>query len=207
MLIQVAVLGSIVWAVAAFVTQVTAARRGRRPDLSRPSGRPTAGLVYNFTAAMLPSHKESIARHPLEFAVGLLMHAGVVMALAGVVGLLVAPSRATQALSLGRPLLAAALAANLFLFIRRATSATLRTLNTPDDYLALLATGGLLALAVAGPVNAVLQSAFLAYGGLLFVYLPLGKLRHAVFFFVARGDYGRRLGYRGVYPPAATGTE
>ena len=45
------------------------------------------------------------------------------------------------------------------------------------------------------------------YTGLLLVYLPLGKLRHAVFFFVARGDYGRRLGFRGVYPPAATRAE
>ena len=32
---------------------------------------------------------------------------------------------------------------------------------------------------------------------------PAGKLRHAVFFFLARVDLGRRLGWRGVYPPAA----
>ena len=31
--------------------------------------------------------------------------------------------------------------------------------------------------------------------------LPLGKLRHMAFFFAARADLGRRLGYRGVYPP------
>jgi hypothetical protein len=47
-------------------------------------------------------------------------------------------------------------------------------------------------------------AAFLIYAGVLFLYFPLGKLRHAVFFFVARADYGRRLGYRGVYPPART---
>ena len=32
-------------------------------------------------------------------------------------------------------------------------------------------------------------------------YLPLGKLRHVLFCPVARLDLGRRLGYRGTYPP------
>jgi hypothetical protein len=41
----------------------------------------------------------------------------------------------------------------------------------------------------------------LGFGALLFLYIPFGKLRHMVYFFVVRADYGFRLGYRGVYPP------
>ena len=58
---------------------------------------------------------------------------------------------------------------------------------------------GFATLPFPGPASGAL---LLGYAALIFLYLPLGKLRHAVFFFVARGDYGWRLGHRGVYPPA-----
>ncbi len=79
-------------------------------------------------------------------------------------------------------------------------------MSAPDDYIAILATCGLLALASGYPIDAASDVVTLIYAVLLFAYLPLGKLRHAVFFFVARGDYGRRLGRRGVYPSATART-
>jgi hypothetical protein len=99
------------------------------------------------------------------------------------------------------------LLAGLYLLLRRTTSPTLRAMNTPDDYIATLASCGLLALAILDSVSAHGHVVLLVYSALLLIYLPLGKLRHAVFFFIARGDYGRRLGYRGVYPPAPAGSE
>ena len=91
--------------------------------------------------------------------------------------------------------------AGLGLLLRRAGSPLLRKLSTPDDYLSVMATCGLLGLA-AFPFPGLTSGAMLlGYAALVFLYLPLGKLRHAVFFFVARGDYGWRLGHRGVYPP------
>ena len=80
-------------------------------------------------------------------------------------------------------------------------------MSTAEDYVAILATCVLLALASLDSAGAEARLAFLIYAGLLFAYLPVGKLRHAVFFFVARADYGGRLGYRGVYPPSTANTE
>ncbi len=194
------------WAAIALGLQVRAARGDARQDHSRPAGSPVRGIVYSFTAAMTPRHKESVRRHPFMFAMGVLMHVGVVLTLLAVLLLVVWPQAARAILSLGRPIVALAFAVALFLFIRRLLTPDLRVMSVPDDYLASLATGGLLALASLHAPGAPVELALLAYAALFFVYLPLGKLRHAAFFFVARGDIGRRLGYRGVYPPAAAGT-
>jgi hypothetical protein len=198
---------SILWAAAALTVQVLAARgRGRR-DFSRPTGSPRRGVAYIFTTAMLPGHKESIRLHPIEFVVGLAMHTGVVCSLLAVALLLFGNDAGPRFAAWFRPLTAIALAAGAGLLIRRAVSPSLRAFSVPDDYLAVLATGGLLSLITFLQLDARGQLILMLYSAVLFVYLPLGKLRHVVFFFVARGDYGRRLGYRGVYPPAATGTE
>ncbi len=194
------------WAVVALTVQVVLAWGGGRPDYSRRAGNPLRAALYNFTAAMTPAHKESVRNHPREFAVGMLMHAGVILAGAGVLLLVIWPEAGEDLLFYGRPLLWLALLANLALLVRRALSPSLRAISSPDDYLASAATAGFLALASLPPWTSQ-QSVFLIYTALLLVYLPLGKLRHAVFFFLARGDLGARLGHRGVYPPPQAETE
>ena len=200
---QVFVLLAASWAVVALAFQVVGNWAGGRHDFSVRTGSPTRGVIYSFTAAMSPAHKESIRRHPIEFGIGMLMHLGTVVALAGLLAAAIAPTRAMPWFVTARPLLIASLLAALFLLVRRLRTPNLAIMSAADDYLAALATGGLLALATAAPIKPPATTVlFLLYGGLLLVYLPLGKLRHLVFFFVARGNYGRRLGYRGVYPPA-----
>ena len=198
---------SIVWAAVALAVQVITARGDGRRDFSRPSGNPWRGMLYNFTVAMSPWHKETARRHPLEFVLGVVLHVGTLSSIVGLILLVTWPSAGWRWLVLVRPAVLAALLAGIWLFIRRICSKTLHAISVPDDYLAILATCGLLALAAAAPIGLPGQLALLAYGGLLFLYLPLGKLRHAVFFFVARGDYSWRLGRRGVYPPAKASVE
>lgn len=190
---------TLVWAVLALAGQARAARGTRRHDYSRPAGSAVRGLRYAFTGAMSPRHKETIRLHPIEFAIGLLLHLGAGAALLEV-GLTLAGSAAgVNWLRVLRPLLGLALAAGFALIIRRIVSRNLRMISTPDDYLGILATCGLLALA--GTVSAQGAGWLLLYCGGFLLYLPLGKLRHVLFCPVARGDVGLRLGHRGVYPP------
>jgi hypothetical protein len=205
--VRILVALAILWAVLALTVQVLIARGGGRRDYSKRSGSPVRGVFYNFTVAMLPAHKETIRRHPAKFAVGAIMHVGTIVALLDIVLLLVRPAAGHWMIGLTRPIVVLALLAGIYLFARRIFSKDLRSMSAPDDYIAILATCGLLASASLYPLHAQNPVGSLIYAGLLFVYLPLGKLRHVVFFFVARGDYGRRLGYRGVYPPTAAGTE
>ena len=195
------------WATSALTLQVLRARAGGRREHSRRAGSPARGLVYNFTVAMTPAHKEAVSRHPVKFGLGVLMHAGVGVSLLCVGLLVVWPDGGYRLLALARPLAGLALLAGLYLLVQRMLSPTLRAMSAPDDYLAILASCGLLALASLRPIGPGDETWLLLYATLVLIYLPLGKLRHAVFFFVARADFGRRLGYRGVYPPAAAGME
>ena len=192
---------AIVWAVGALAAQVWAARGGGRRDYSARAGRPWRGLVYSFTGAMLPAHKESARLHPVELILGIVTHVGIALALFVVTLILLGPEWRGRALAVLRIPVVLALMAGLALLMKRIGSRNLRVLSTPDDYVAIIATCGLLAGCALVGAQARSQTAFLIYVTLFFVYLPLGKLRHAVFFFVARGDLGRRLGYRGAYPP------
>lgn len=204
---KVFVVVSGLWAIAALTAQVLGASRGGRRDYSERKGSPASGVVYSFTLAMTPKHKESIRLYPIEFAMGLILHLGLVLALVGMLLLLTAPQAGVSLLATMRPLTVAGLFAGALLLARRFRTPNLREMSVADDYVAALATCGLLATALLPMGNPSWQTGFLIYCGALLIYLPLGKLRHACFFFVARGDYGRRLGYRGVYPPSSAGTE
>lgn len=164
-------------------------------------------MLYNLTIAMRPAHKETARFHPLKFCIGFIMHIGVIISLAGVLLLAIHPPTAYALLTSCQPVIVVGLLSGIYLFVRRIFSKQLRSMSNPDDYLAILATFGLLASALiwqVGSENVILS---LGYSVLFFIYLPLGKLRHAAFFFATRIDVGRRLGYRGVYPPAPVETE
>jgi len=190
---------AILWAVLGLAWQARAARGARRPDFSRSAGSRARGLGYAFTGAMTPRHKETIRLHPIEFGIGLLLHAGVGIALLGALLLLAGTAFGITWLRALRPVLGLALLGGIALFLRRCVSRNLRAISNLDDFLAILATCGLLGLA--GIASAPRAGALLFYTGALLLYVPVGKLRHVLFCPVARGEVGVRLGYRGVYPP------
>jgi len=197
----------ILWAALASVVQVLVARGSGRTDYAVRRGNPLRGIIYNFTVAMTPAHKESVRRHPFKFVVGVVMHIGVLVCLLGVLLLLVGPSAGVGVLAWARPLAALSLLAGLYLLFRRCVDVNLRAMSCPDDYIAILAVCVLVAIVAFIPLGVIGQLVLLIYASVLFIYFPLGKLRHAVFFFVARADFGRRLGYRGTFPPVAGGLE
>ncbi len=204
---RIFVLLGLIWASLGLAFRLRAAGCGSRDEYAPRVGSATRAIWYNLTVGLWPGRKESARRHPAEFAAGLLLHVGVLLTLAGVGLLLAWPVLAEGFLPAIRPVLPLSLTAGLALFLRRIFSRTLRAFSTPDDYLAILATCGLLAAGMLAAGAPCWQIVLLLYAGLVAIYFPLGKLRHAVFFFLARAEYGGRLGYRGVYPPQATETE
>ncbi|UCE27085.1 MAG: hypothetical protein JSW52_12165 [Candidatus Coatesbacteria bacterium] len=197
---RIIVASSLVWAAALLTWQLLAAWGGGRKDYSARAGSSARGVLYNFTAAMSPARKEAARRHPFKFAVGMVMHLGVVVAVLKVVVLLIKPTAPPIApIPLGG-FLAFAAAATSFLFVRRFFSKNLRPISDFDDYFAAFAVAVYLGIGSLHELNVINAGTFLLVGAVVAFYIPLGKLRHVLFCPVARFDLGRRLGYRGTFP-------
>jgi hypothetical protein len=192
--------GCTLWAIAGFALLLVRSWRFGQ-DYSVPAGSGLAGAMHNLASALVPTRKESVRRHPLAFCLGLLLHAGVLSALVGVT-IVLGGGAAAAYLTAVRPLLVAGVVAGVVLLFRRCFSRELRRLSVPDDYVAIVAVCGFLLTAAVFTHGHAARTLFAVYSGLLLLYMPLGKLRHAVLFFVVRAEYGWRLGRRGVYPAA-----
>jgi nitrate reductase gamma subunit len=202
---RIVVFISIVWAIIALIVQAIIARGHGRVEYSKKAGSVSQGIIYNFTWAMLPSHKETISKHPIKFTIGVLMHVGIFITIAKVLILLINPRiPPSGSIAIGFFLGLASVCA-LYLFLRRVFSRELHSMSSPDDYISILLALGFMVMGIAHEFSLAGPGAFLIFAAILFFYLPVGKLKHALFFFIARADYGARLGYRGTYP-AKTGS-
>ncbi|MBA4377624.1 MAG: hypothetical protein C0395_03065 [Gemmatimonas sp.] len=184
--------------VALAVQAARASAFGIRPLHAPAAGSATRGVLYAFGPGMSPLAKESTRTHPWAYALGVAYHLGVFAAFGYLLLLLLGVDVAPTA-ALGVPLLAGALG-GLGLFVRRYASAPLRGLSVPDDAIANLLTTGFVALAAARLRSPAAEPALLAAAMLLLCYVPLGKIRHCVFFFLSRRHLGRHFGRRGTFP-------
>jgi hypothetical protein len=201
--LTVGVLLSLAWCVAGLALAWRGARAfGPKRYRSRPASDASRGVAYAFGAGMLPGAKESVRTHLGSWGAGVLFHLGTFSAFAllalGLAGW-AAPRAVASALG-GMALLGAV--CGLLLVVKRAVSADLRSFSVPDDFASNLLTTGF--SAVAGLVAfGLLKAAILEVAAVaLLLYLPLGKIRHCVFFFPTRFYFGTYFGRRGVLPPA-----
>jgi len=176
-------------------------RLGKPPDHSQKKGNIRRAVRYSFTGAMSPAKKESAFLHLPTYTAGILFHLGSFAGLALFIITLFG-------LSAGSPLdlflvvffLITATCGSAIL-IKRIVNYKLRALSNPDDFVSnALVTGFQLVTALMLTNPAVLPAYFVTAGILLF-YLPLGKLKHTVYFFAARYHLGFFYGWRGVWPP------
>jgi len=190
----------IVWAIIAMLMQTLTARGGGHKDYSVKAGSVLKGIIFNFTWAMLPGHKETMRLHPIKFTIGVLLHIGIFLAIAKILILIVYPQMAAfNPIAFGL-ILGIAVLCGIYLFFRRIFSVELRLMSSPEDYLSILVTICFLLAAIVHEFKIMNTGVFLILAALLFFYMPFGKLKHGWFFFIVRVDYGARLGYRGTYP-------
>jgi hypothetical protein len=200
--LEAAALGSLAWAAAGLATAAAAAwRRGTSRVPGVQVGPAWPGAAYAFGRGMDPRAKESASKHPWIYAAGVLYHAGIAaaaLAFATAVARIHPPPLASGVLA---ALLLSAAVSGVVLLARRARSGLLRAISAPDDYASNLVVDAWLATAALSLVVPGAAPAFLLATILLGVYAPLGKIRHCVFFVLARSEFGARLGRRGIVRP------
>jgi nitrate reductase gamma subunit len=175
----------------------------RRPapvDRAPPRGDPTRGLLYAFTLGMAPWTKESTRLHAAAYLRGVGFHLAIFAGLAVAVAMPLWPALPPFVRGIGLAVLGFGALLGLAGMLMRLRDPHLRALSTPDDHAAVL----LVTAFLVGAALALWQMRFapLMYlsAGLMLAYIPLGKIRHCLYFFLARGYYGRFVGRRGVLP-------
>jgi hypothetical protein len=175
----------------------------RTKDKAAGRGSPGPAVAYSLTAAMLPWKKESARLHLPAYTMGILYHVGGFLSFLWLAiiffDLYAGLPRVVRTASAG--LLVLAVLCGLALLIRRIADPKLRHFSTPDDYFSNLLVTGFQALTAAALIYERIVPGLYIYAGVLMMYIPLGKLRHAVYFVFARTYLGIFYGRRGVWPP------
>jgi hypothetical protein len=175
-------------------------RRGLPGDKSPLKGSINHGILYAFTTGMAPWAKESTRIHMLAYLRGIGFHVGIFAAIGA---LIVSPfwDMLPQPLLI---LLAGVLTVGALLGaaggVLRIVETNLRGLSLPDDHFAVwLTTLFMLATALA-VVSEAMRVPMYIIAAATFVYIPLGKIRHCLYFFFSRTFFGKFFGRRAVYP-------
>jgi nitrate reductase gamma subunit len=139
----------------------------------------------------------------MVYGAGLLYHAGIFCALALLAAetfVFTLPGFAVRVLRLG---LAIGAAAGVGILVKRAVRPLSRALSRTEDYAANILVDLFLLAGWAATLTRTATAPFLGISILLFVYIPLGKIRHCLFFFPSRIFFGGLFGRRGVLPPVS----
>jgi hypothetical protein len=204
-MLRIAVLLAAAWALLALLSlHRWVMGYGRRALFSRPAGDPVQGAVYAFTWGMAPWAKESVMLNLPSFVAGLAFHGGLAAGLALLLAALLRLPCPAPLLFLARGLTLAGTAGGLVLFAKRLIRPHLRGLSSPDDFAANALCSGFILLAFGSTCSAALEPAWMVEAALLLVYLPLGKIRHCLFFFTSRYQLGAFFGRRGTFPPGGS---
>ena len=176
-------------------------RKGAPRDLSRQRGSIGPAVRFAFTGAMSPARKESAYLHLPTYTAGIVFHLGTFLSLALFPFLLFAAKPYPPAGMAVAAFLLISGMCGLGLFIQRAAVRKLRQLSNPDDYISNLLVSLLHLLTAGLLVNEALAPVYFVLASVLLLYLPVGKLRHTVYFFAARYHLGFFYGWRGIWPP------
>ena len=176
-------------------------RLGRPTDLSKQAGALTPAVLYAFTGAMSPARKESAMLHLPTYFAGIVYHMGTFLSLILFIFI-------SMDLWPGK-MLALMLAGCLFIaficgsgiLLKRIALEKIRALSHPDDYIANLLVTLFQFFSAIVLLDQQWQITYYIGFSLLMLYLPVGKLKHTVYFFAARYLLGFHYGWRGVWPP------
>jgi len=175
-------------------------RLGNPHDFSKQRGNISKAVQYSFTKAMSPAKKESAYLHLPTYMAGIIYHLGTFLSIFLFFTFLfkIELNQLTNYILIGFLIISSI--SGLGILIKRILKSELLSLSNPDDFISnLLVT--LFQLATA--LILFMSDGIVLYYTLvtaLLLYLPMGKLKHTIYFFAARYHLGFFYGWRGIWP-------
>jgi len=173
---------------------------GTKPLYAQPKGDVKKGILYAFGKGMMPWEKESAGKHLLSYIGGILYHLGVFGSCFYLLVILVSLDLPLLVLLFMRIVLAVGVISGVGLLLKRIFSPQMRILSCPDDFAANIIVNIFVLTALLHSFHPMTHFFFLA-AIIMFLYMPLGKIRHCFFFFYTRILFGIFYGRRDVFPP------
>jgi hypothetical protein len=175
----------------------------RRPfpsDKSPIKGNISHGIMYAFTTGMMPWAKESTRLHMIAYLRGIGFHIGIFTAIGAVIlsplwGFIPGWMHNLLGIVLGIGAILGAAGG-----VMRIAEYHLRGLSLPDDHFAVWLTTLFIAVSGLGLINEAFLVPMYIISAITFVYIPLGKIRHCLYFFFSRNFFGKFFGRRAVFP-------
>ena len=180
-------------------------RLGLPGDYSLKRGNLKSAIAYSFVGAMNPLKKESAYLHLPTYSAGILYHVGTFISIVVFFLLLFHFSFAYSIQWILACFLTASVVSGLGIFLKRISLKKLRSLSNPDDYISNVLVTMFQLLTLISIINQAFSPFYFISAGLLFLYLPLGKLKHSLYFFAARYHLGFFYGWRGIWPDKSGG--
>jgi hypothetical protein len=173
---------------------------GKRELYAEPKGNVTKGIAYAFGKGMMPWEKESAINHLPSYISGILYHFGVFAAFLYLLLVIIPMNLPNPVLLFFQVLFPMGVLAGVILLLKRVFSAPMRTLSCPDDFAANIIVNIFVITAFLHTFSGEITPFFFLAAIIMFLYMPLGKIRHCFFFFYVRILYGAFYGRRNVFP-------
>ncbi len=196
----VALAGLIAGLYGIYIRYAETKRRVLPIDKSPIKGNISHGITYAFTKGMMPWAKESTRIHMIAYLRGIGFHVGIFAAIGAVI---ISPFWEDLP-----PLLFLVLFWVLTLGailgatggIMRIVERNSRGLSLPDDHFAVWLTTLFITVTGFALLNDAFAVPMYIVAAITFVYIPLGKIRHCLYFFFSRIFFGKFFGRRAVFP-------
>jgi len=174
---------------------------GKKPLYAEPKGNVKKGIVYAFGKGMMPWEKESAVKHLPSYIGGILYHLGIFGGLFYLLVTLVSIDLPAPVLLFMRIVLAAGVISGAALLLKRIFSTRMRVLSCPDDFAANIIVNIFVLAALLHTFYPGITPFFFPVAIIMFLYMPVGKIRHCFFFFYIRILFGMFYGRRDIFPP------
>jgi hypothetical protein len=173
----------------------------RKPLYAKPRQGGIRGILFAFGRGMMPWEKESAAKHLPTYIGGIIYHAGIFAALIYLFALVFSFELPETLISPLRILLSLASLCGLAFLGKRILLPALKKISCPDDFFANGIVDIFLLLAFVHTYVPSIAPFFFLLATVMFLYIPMGKIRHCFFFFYTKILFGLFFGRRGILPP------
>lgn len=174
---------------------------GRKPLYAKSREGGIKGIIYALGPGMMPWEKESAAKHLPTYIAGVLYHTGIFLALFYLFSLVFSLGLPDPLILILRIFLSIALLCGLALLGKRIFLPAIKKISCPDDFFANAIVDLFLLLAFLHTYIMSSAPIFFLAATIMFLYIPVGKIRHCFFFFYTKILFGLFFGRRGILPP------